>query len=127
MRRYLLDTGIAGDYIDRRNNVFDRAKKEASRGNRIGICVPVLGELYYGVEFSQTRKRNLKRLRFALSTLTIWPYTEEAAAEYGRLFAELRRLGRPCSRSTFKSPPLPSASAVTRLSAVTGTLPRSPD
>ena len=30
-----------------------------------------------------------------MSQLVVWPYTSEAAAEYGRIFAELRRLGRP--------------------------------
>jgi tRNA(fMet)-specific endonuclease VapC len=95
MRRYLLDTGIAGDYINRRNNVFDRAKHEVAQGNRIGICVPVLGELYYGIELSATRERNLQRLGVALATLTVWPFHEAAAAEFGRLAAQLRRMGRP--------------------------------
>jgi tRNA(fMet)-specific endonuclease VapC len=95
MRRYLLDTGAAGDYINHRHGVFERAREEVARGNRIGICVPVLGELFYGVELSETRERNLQRLRHALSTLTVWPYTEAAAAEFGRLAAELRRIGRP--------------------------------
>jgi len=30
MRRYLLDTGIAGCYIDRRRGVFERAQSESS-------------------------------------------------------------------------------------------------
>ena len=95
MRRYLLDTGAAGDYLARRNRVFPRAKEEVARGNRIGICVPVLGELHYGIELSASRERNLQHLRRDLPTLTIWPYNDSAAAEYGRLAAELRRLGRP--------------------------------
>lgn len=95
MRRYLFDTGIAGDYIDGRNRIFERAQRAVSRGSRIGICVPLLGELYYGIEFSETKSRNLKRLQIALVTLTIWPYTEQAAAEFGRLSAQLRRMGRP--------------------------------
>lgn len=94
MRRYLLDTGAAGDYLARRNNVFARAREEVARGNRIGICVPVLGELYYGIEWSASRDRNLQRLRRDLTTLTLWPYNESAAAEYGRLAAALRRRGR---------------------------------
>src|SRR5262249_55908353 len=64
-------------------------------GNRIGICTPVLGELWAGVEGSISRERNLQRLRLALSRLIIWPYTNDAAAEFGRVFAELRRQGRP--------------------------------
>jgi tRNA(fMet)-specific endonuclease VapC len=71
MRRYLLDTGIAGDYINRRHGVHERAREEMARGNRIGIGVPVLAELYFGVERSATRDRNLHRLRLALSTLTV--------------------------------------------------------
>jgi tRNA(fMet)-specific endonuclease VapC len=71
MRRYLLDTGVAGDYVYRRNQVFERCKAEVSIGNRIGICVPVLGELRFGVEFSQTRERNHQRLQLALPSLTI--------------------------------------------------------
>ena len=95
MRRYLLDTGIAGDYINDRNDVVEKANQRTIRGDQVGICVPVLGELYYGAEFSNSRPENLKRLRYAVSTLRIWPYTEEAAAEFGRLRAELRRMGRP--------------------------------
>jgi tRNA(fMet)-specific endonuclease VapC len=98
MRRFLLDTGIAGDYIDRRRGVFERAREEVARGNRVGICVPVLAELYYGVELSATRDRNLQRLRLALPSLKVWPFTEQAAAEFGRIAAELRRAGRTIGR-----------------------------
>ena len=30
-----------------------------------------------------------------MGTLTVWPFDERAAQEYGRLAAELRRIGRP--------------------------------
>jgi tRNA(fMet)-specific endonuclease VapC len=95
MRRYLLDTGIAGDFIHRRRGVREWAKEEALRGHRIGTCVPVLGELWAGVELSTSRQHNADRLRRILPDLVLWPYTKAAAEEYGRLFAELRRLGRP--------------------------------
>jgi tRNA(fMet)-specific endonuclease VapC len=95
MRRYLLDTGIAQDFINRRHGILERADKERHRGNRIGICAPVLGELWSGVEGSVNRARNAQRLQLALSRLVIWPYTNDAAAEFGHIFAELRRLGRP--------------------------------
>src|SRR5205823_3362433 len=45
--------------------------------------------------FSASREKNLQRLRRALSGLTIWPFDEKAAAEFGRIRAELRRHGRP--------------------------------
>jgi len=88
MRRYLFDTGPAADYINRRGNVFDRAKEAVARGDRIGICVPVLGELYFGIEGSATRDKNLQRLRSALPSLTVWPFNEAAAKEFGRLAAD---------------------------------------
>jgi tRNA(fMet)-specific endonuclease VapC len=94
MRRFLLDTGIASDYINRRRGVQDRAKEEVSRGNRIGIGMPVLAELLFGIELSVTRDENLKRFHRALPTLTVWPFDEEAAAAYGRIAAQLRRSGR---------------------------------
>ena len=95
MRRYLLDTGAAGDYLARRNRGFARAKEEVARGNRIGICMPVLGELYYGIELSASHEKNLQRLRHDLPALTVWPFDRKAAEEYGRIFAELKRLGQP--------------------------------
>jgi tRNA(fMet)-specific endonuclease VapC len=54
----------------------------------------VLGELWSGVECSASRERNLRSLRKAISWLLLWQYTEEAAAEFGRIFAELKRAGR---------------------------------
>jgi tRNA(fMet)-specific endonuclease VapC len=95
MRRYLLDTGIAQDFINSRHGVRERVDEERHQGHRIGICVPVLGELWAGIEGSSSRERNEIKLRRALSRLVVWPYTNEAAAAFGRIFAELRRIGRP--------------------------------
>lgn len=95
MRRFLLDTGIAQDFINDRHGVRKRADAVRRQGGRLGICMPVLGELWSGVEGSISRDRNAQRLRVGLSRLVLWPYTSEAAAEYGRLFSELRRTGRP--------------------------------
>jgi tRNA(fMet)-specific endonuclease VapC len=83
MKRYLLDTNMAGDLIEKRGLVPGRARAVRSRGARIGIGIPVLAELYYGVEFSATRDKNLLRLQRALAGLTIWPFDERAAAEFG--------------------------------------------
>ena len=95
MRRYLLDTGIAGLYIARRDPVYNRVRDEARRGNAVGICGPVLGELFYGVENSATRERALQALQISLPSLRVWPLTNDAAEEFGRIAAELRRIGRP--------------------------------
>src|SRR3954453_13841672 len=95
MRRYLLDTGIVNDFMNRRHGVPERTDLERRAGNRIGICTPVLGELWSGVEGSASRDRNAQRLRHALSRLIVWPYTNDSAENFGKIFAELRRPGRP--------------------------------
>lgn len=95
MTRYLLDTGVAQEFIGRNAKVVQRVDVARRVGNRIGICTPVLGELWSGLEGSISRDRNLQRLRAALSRLVVWPYTNEAAEQFGRVFAELRRIGRP--------------------------------
>ena len=58
MRRFLLDTGIAGDFVDRRRGVYDHARHEVAQGNRVGIGIPVFAELVYGLEQSASRDRN---------------------------------------------------------------------
>jgi tRNA(fMet)-specific endonuclease VapC len=99
MKRFLLDTGIASCYIDRRRGVFERAQAECTLGNWIGIAHPVLAELAYRVEGSANRDRNMQRLQLALASWKLWPCTEEATFEYGRIAAELRRLGRPIGQN----------------------------
>jgi tRNA(fMet)-specific endonuclease VapC len=95
MTRFLLDTGIASDYLNKRNGVFERVRAEREKGNPVGIAVPVLAELVYGIEKSATRDANMELLRAALPTLRVWPFDQDAAFEYGRLYAELLRVGRP--------------------------------
>jgi len=95
MTRFLLDTNAASDYINRRHGVFDRARAEAANGNPIGIGIPVLAELIAGIEHSRSRDRNMKSVKVALASLRLWPFDAPAAFEYGRLYAELARLGRP--------------------------------
>ena len=94
MRRYLLDSGIAQEYTQRHNPVFDRAEARVGRGDKIGVCTPIYGELLGGIELSETRDRNMQRLALAMSRLILWPFDAAAAWEYGRLYAELRRTGR---------------------------------
>jgi tRNA(fMet)-specific endonuclease VapC len=94
MRRYLLDSGIMGDFINRRHGVDVRVREARRRGDRIGTGLPVVGELFGGIELSVTRDRNLQRLRAALGGIVCWPFDLAAAEEYGRIYAALRRTGR---------------------------------
>jgi tRNA(fMet)-specific endonuclease VapC len=93
--RFLLDSGIASDYVNRRSGVYERARAEVAKGNPIGIGVPVLAELVSGIERGSSRDRNLPILQRALASLKVWPFDQSAAFEYGRIHAELVRIGRP--------------------------------
>jgi tRNA(fMet)-specific endonuclease VapC len=94
VKRYLLDTGIAGDFVNRRGRVREQALAITRQGGRVGTALIVLGELVAGIEHSSSRDLNLQRLNRAIGTLTFWPFDRAAAFEYGRLWAELKRQGR---------------------------------
>jgi tRNA(fMet)-specific endonuclease VapC len=95
MTRYLLDTNMMGHFLNRRRGVVERASQARQRGAIIGTCLPVVAELFFGAEFSATREVNRQRLVRGLSRIRCWPFDRRAAEEYGRIAAELRRIGRP--------------------------------
>ncbi len=95
MKRFLLDTGPAADFVNRCNEIYERVRHEIELGNRVGICTPVLGELWAGVYYSATGDQNIDRLVRRLTGLVVWPYDDSAAREFGRIFSELRARGRP--------------------------------
>jgi tRNA(fMet)-specific endonuclease VapC len=64
-------------------------------GAVIGTCPPIIGELFYGIELSQSRDSNFATAQITLKSLKIWPYDRDAAEEYGIIAAELKRKGRP--------------------------------
>ena len=95
MTRFLLDSGIAGLYLDEKRGVYERAEAETAKGNRIGIAGPVLSELVFRAEGSPQRDRNIRRLQKALvAEWRLWLASEEVAFEYGKLAFELKRIGR---------------------------------
>jgi hypothetical protein len=71
MKRFLLDTGVAQDFICHRHGVREQVHAQRHLGHRIGICVPVLGELWAGVEGIETGMQT--NLRWAPSALVIVP------------------------------------------------------
>ena len=94
-RRYLLDTNAVSDLIYRRKGVHERAVDVRKKGAKIGTCAPVIGELYFGAELSTSRGHNLGDLKQGLRGIVVWPYHILEAEEFGKIRAELKRLGRP--------------------------------
>lgn len=99
MTRYLLDTGPAGDFIHRRDEIFEKIRSLSADGHKFGTTPIVIGEIWAGVENSKSRERNIEVVRHNLPALTCWPFDEQAAREYGRIQAELRQRGRPMQQN----------------------------
>lgn len=95
MTKYLLDSNAVADCVFQRRGVDVRTMTARRQGHLIGTALPVLAELYGGFEYSQSRDRNIRIFDRKLSLFRLWPLTLEVAREYGRVFAELRRNGRP--------------------------------
>src|SRR5947208_202319 len=93
--RYLLDTGPAFDCLFRRRGVDQRVAEARRTGAKVGICVPVLGEIVHGIEGSASREATWEIVHRTLGHFVLWPYEKEAAYAFGRIFAELKRIGRP--------------------------------
>ncbi|MGH3086544.1 MAG: type II toxin-antitoxin system VapC family toxin [Rubrobacteraceae bacterium] len=91
MAEFLLDTNHASKLMAREEPVTSRISH--SEGNRFGISMTVLAELYYAVHASRHYERNLRRLRTMASALLIWPFDEAAAEEFGRMQAEQKSAG----------------------------------
>src|SRR5688572_28894201 len=93
MTRYLLDTNHASLFWRRREAVTPRL--QAAPDARIGLCLPSIGELWYMVFRSARVESNTVELNLFLRDYEHWPYDLAAAAEFGRIKAELRQAGRP--------------------------------
>lgn len=99
MTRFILDTGIAGLYLSRKQGVFERAQSEVAKGHRVGIAGPVLAELAFRAEGSPQRERNLRTLTQALDIWKLWLADAQALFEYGRIAFALKSAGRPIGQN----------------------------
>lgn len=92
--KYMLDTNICIYVIKHKpteaiNNFLKHDPED--------ICISSItyGELMYGVEKSQAVERNRVALMLFLSSISILPFDNDAAEEYGKVRADLERKGTP--------------------------------
>ena len=90
--KYMLDTNIC-IYI-----IKGKPKKVIDKFCTLNIgdvCISsiTLAELEYGVEKSDYKERNKLALTGFLSSIEILPFSDQAAAEYGKIRANLERQG----------------------------------
>ena len=91
---YMLDTNIVA-YA--KNNRPEVVYERMSRFDPEDLCVSVitLAELEYGVFNSSNPERNQLALTLFLANIEVVPFNDDAAVEYGRIRAELKRKGTP--------------------------------
>lgn len=93
--RVMLDTNICIFAMNNNSNVRSRFVAEYPSG--IAISAITEAELWYGVENSSKPEKNAQTLRIFLATVETIPFDTQAAAEYGRIRAKLKRAGTPIS------------------------------
>ena len=92
--KYMLDTTICIYAIKHKP---PEVIKNFLKHNPEDICVSSItyGELMHGVEKSQAVERNRAAITLFLSSISILPFDNYAAEEYGKVRAELERKGTP--------------------------------
>ena len=92
--KYMLDTNICIYAIKNKpEKVLNTLKEKLNDG--ICISAITLAELAHGVEKSAARDKNRAALLRFLSILTVLPFDDLVAAEYGAVCADLQRKGTP--------------------------------
>ena len=95
MKRFLLDSNAVNDLMRRQDNVLANYTDARRGGFRVGTCEPIVAEILAGLEMSSTRDANLDQFRRTLHEITCWPLDRAASHAFGKIAAELRRIGRP--------------------------------
>jgi tRNA(fMet)-specific endonuclease VapC len=92
--KYMLDTNICLYLIKKKpENVLINLHSKIVDG--VTISAITLAELMHGVEASAYPEKNALALNQFLSIVDILPFDDEAASEYGKICATLRRQGTP--------------------------------
>ena len=92
--KYMLDTNICIHVIKHRPaSVLARFQRHTPQD----MCISsiTLAELEYGVEKSAFPEKNRIALTMFLSGITVLPFDDAAALEYGRIRADLEKQGTP--------------------------------
>ena len=92
--RFLLDTNVCIRYLNGRSEAIKR-ELLVRRREDIVMCSVVKAELCYGAFKSKNPERNLERQRSFVKGFTSLPLDDNAARVYGRVRADLERIGRP--------------------------------
>lgn len=91
--KYMLDTNTCIFIIKKDENVLSHLKKIDFK--EICISSITLSELEYGVAKSMHSEKNQKALDAFVYNFSILPFDRDAAHEYGKIRANLEKIGSP--------------------------------
>ncbi len=89
--KYLLDTNIVSAWLEDEKIIADKIDSAAA----IFIPVIVVGEMYYGAQYSTRIQQNINNISKALSHYSLLTIDEDTCKQYGIIKASLRRKGKP--------------------------------
>ena len=93
MIRYLLDTNIVSYFVKGVSSGLIQRMQVGLDAQDIAISAITRAELRYGVEMMDKFDKRRKRIDLLLKELSALPWSIEAADEFGRIKAYLRRNG----------------------------------
>jgi len=88
--KVLLDTNIISALFKGDVNVANHIDK-----SEVYLSSIVIGELFYGAEYSVKIEQNIANIRQLIATYNILNINDETAMVYGKIKAELRKKGTP--------------------------------
>lgn len=109
---FLLDTNAWISYLNRPDSHV-KAMLERKAPADVCFCSVVKAELNYGTEKSRNRPPNFALLARIYSQFASLPFDDSAAHEYGRIRAELERLGTPIGPNDLMIAAIASANSAT--------------
>ena len=89
--RYLLDTNIVSAWL--KDDITIAEKIE--RALQVFIPIIVIGEMYYGAQYSARVEHNIRNISKVLAYYSVLLIDETCCNYYGSLKASLRKKGKP--------------------------------
>lgn len=88
---YLLDTNIVSAWLEDESVIADKI----DNSDNVFIPIVVIGEMYYGAQYSTKVEYNIKNISKALLHYPLLGTDENTCKQYGYIKAALRRKGKP--------------------------------
>jgi len=92
--RYLLDTNACIRYLNGRSESL-RQHIISKNPDDLVLCSVVKAELFYGAQKSQNPQKSLQKQLLFVNRFISLPFDDKAAEVYGRIRAQLEKVGTP--------------------------------